>query len=147
MDIKIPLLSILSAALVFLALLSGGRAELYSVEVGWSISAEESSVTIDPIFVIATDQLRSNGACVGGAIFLNRDIFAWGENDIHHVLLHELRHADQFRALGLWLYPASFILPIEPITIDWSDSNVELDEMWNPLQVSQHFISFRILPS
>jgi hypothetical protein len=108
MDIKIPLLSILSAALMFLALLSGGRAELYSVEVGWSISAEESSVTIDPVFVIWEPPstisyailYRAEARAIGNTIFMRES--GWHHPNAPIVLRHEAIHIEQQRAFGIF---------------------------------------------
>jgi len=146
--LKISLLTILSAALGFLALLSGGQAELYSIEIGWSVSAEKTIVTLDPVFVITTTLRWAYGYCLGDVIFIDRQVDEFGEEDRGRVLLHELRHVEQFRALGLFVYPAQLILPIEPTHVNWSDQSVELSEMWCPqpqMPESWNFLSYEYI--
>ncbi|MFA5054467.1 MAG: hypothetical protein WC565_10430 [Parcubacteria group bacterium] len=146
--LKISFLTIISAALGFLALLSGGQAELHSIEVGWSVSAEKTIVTIDPVFVITTDLRGAYGYCVGDVIFIDRQVKTFGVEDERRVLLHELRHVRQFRALGVFVYPAQLILPIEPIHVNWSDPSVELSEMWflqRPLPKSWSLLSYEYI--
>jgi hypothetical protein len=112
--VKVGLLTILSAALGFLALLSGGRAELYSIEVGWAISAEEATVTIDPVFVIWTPRsffsqtvlYGADARAIGNTIFM-RDT-GWHHPNAPICLQHEAVHVAQQRAFGMFtplLYP------------------------------------------
>ena len=55
----------------------------------------------------------------------------WG-GGFERIVEHEKRHREQFRALGMWIYAAEHILPIEPMNVHWNDPSVELAEMWKP---------------
>lgn len=110
MRFEFPLLSILSVCvLLFFGL--QGDVELYSWEVGVSVSHDEVRVMVDPVWVVWSDKLACNGFAFGnviGAYAPFRD--TWREP----VLLdHEYRHVRQLRALSLWAYPLSFFLNIE----------------------------------
>jgi hypothetical protein len=112
--LKIGLLTILSATLAFLALLSGGQAELHSIEVGWSISAEKTTVTIDPVFVIweppsAISRIilyQAEARTIGNMIFVQG--VCRNHPRVSVLLRHEFNHVLQQRAFGMFtplLYP------------------------------------------
>jgi len=130
--LRVPLLTILSASLLFLAILTGAPVELHSIEMGVTVSRGTVAVSFDPVFVVTADLHHAWGLCLGNVVVIDSDLASRDPEDARHVLLHELRHVRQFRSLGLWLYPAHFVLPIEPKAGNWSDPSAKLAEMWEP---------------
>jgi len=144
--LKISLLTILSATLAFLALLSGGTAELHSVEIGWSLSAEEATFTIDPVFVVwelpsAVSHAilyRAVARTFGNTIFVNES--CRGHPRVSVLLRHESVHVLQQRAFGIFtplLYPfvnmegePGYSAAIRAADIDMLEQSIET--MWSP---------------
>jgi hypothetical protein len=144
--LKISLLTIISATLGFLALLSGGTAELHSIEVGWSISVEKATFTIDPVFVIweppsAVSRAilyQAEAITIGNTIFVNE---ACRDHPRASVLLrHEFNHVLQQRAAGMFtplLYPFAnmegepgYSASLRAHDIDLFEQSIET--MWRP---------------
>jgi len=130
--LRVPLLTILSASLLFLAILTGAPVELHSIEMGVTVSRGTVAVSIDPVFVVTADLHHAWGLCLGNVVVIDSDLAALDPEDARHVLLHELRHVRHFRSLGLLALPAAAILPMEPKLVNWSDSPSELCQMWDP---------------
>ncbi len=127
--LRVPLLTMLSAGLLLVAILCGADVSLYSVEVGVSWRAGDLELTVDPVFVAVTDLAHAWGLCLGNVILVDREVPTWGAEDERRVLLHEARHVDHFQTLGLLTPLAQYVAPIEPEHVNWSDPAVELREM------------------
>jgi len=117
MQIHFPLLSILSVAFLLFFALQGGDVELHSIEVGFSADSQGATVTIDPAFVVYTDNLNSIGlndypaGSVGNVIFMRS---CYKSHPSEYLWAWESNHLEQYRALGLWYFLAWFILPVDP---------------------------------
>lgn len=127
--LRVPLLTMLSAALLFMAILWGADISLYSVEVGVTARAGDLELTVDPVFVARMDLSHAWGLCLGNVILIDRQVAAWGAEDERRVLAHEARHIDHFQAFGLLTPLAQYVLPLEPEHVNWSDPSTELAEM------------------
>jgi hypothetical protein len=106
--LRIGALTVISAMLAFLALLSGGQAELHSVEAGWSLSAEKAEITIDQVFVIweppsAVSRAilyQAEAITIGNMIFVNDA--CRNHPRVSVLLRHEFNHVLQQRAFGMF---------------------------------------------
>ena len=128
--LRVPLLTMISAALLFVAILTGADVSLYSVEVGVVARAGNLKLTLDPVFVAVTDLPHAWGQCLGNVILVDREVTTWGSVDERHVLSHEARHVDHFRSFGLLTWAAACVLPFEPELWDWSHPERDLGEMF-----------------
>lgn len=138
MRIEFPLLSILSVGLFLFFALQGGDVELYSWEVEFSLSPDEVRMTIDPAFAVWVPQsivhsIGCNAFTCGNVMVLDRR----RHNNRHgtYLLACEGNHIEQFRALGLFAWPAQFFINIEPskdIVTNWSDPCQCDRTMWLP---------------
>lgn len=153
MRIELGLLSILATALLAFFIFQGGDVELYSWEVGFSVSSDEVRVTIDPVFAIWIPQslLRTigyNAFAYGNIMVLNKQQRGTSHGDWS--LAHESNHIEQCFALGWFMWPARFFIDVEPpktITPNWSDLLQPDRTMWlpPPFWVDQwHFFSFLV---
>jgi len=154
MNIKFPLLSILSVGFLLFFMLQGGDVELHSIEVGFSADSQGATVTIDPAFVVYTDNLNSIGLNSYPAGSIGNVIFMRSYYKLHpseYLWAWESNHLEQYRALGLWYFLAWFTLPVDPA---WSgpfhyDDPTEPDSiMWLPTDEwtdQWHFISVIML--
>jgi len=137
MHIEFSLLSILSVCVLLLFGLQGD-VELYSWEVGCSVSLNEVRVTVDPVFAVWAPQslihtIGYNAFAYGNAIVLNAQ--QQGSSHGDWSLAHESNHIEQFYALGWFMWPARFFVNIEPpksITPDWNDLSQPDRTMWLP---------------
>lgn len=137
MQIKFPLLSI--ASLAFLLFFGfQGDVELYSWEVGCSITPGEVKVMVDPIWAIWVPQslvyaISTNALTFGNVMALNEQ-----ERETligEYLLAHESNHVEQFYALGWWIYLAQYFIDIEPpkgTITDWNDPGQCDRTMWLP---------------
>ena len=114
MDVKFPLLSILSCAFLLFFALQGGDVELHSIEVGFSADSQGATVTIDPAFLVYADRMYP--PCSGEA-FGNVAV-VWnhfrGTVEGEWIKRFELNHIIQYRALGLLADVAKYVLPLDP---------------------------------
>jgi hypothetical protein len=146
--LRVPLLTMLSAGLLFVAILCGADVSLYSVELGVTARGGAVEVTVDPVFVAVTRLEHAWGMCFGNVILIDEVVPAWGAEDERCVMLHEARHVDHFHALGLFTPLAGGVLPLEPEHWNWSDSSSTLAEMWLPpanLPPLWHVLTFTLL--
>ena len=151
MDIRFPLLSILSCAFLLFFALQGGDVHLHSIEVGFSADSQRATVTIDPAFVVWTDVMvypDSWGETFGNVSAVRR--YMRGTIYGEWIKRFELNHIKQYRALGWWQYPAKLIVSIDPLYYrpqHWDDPS-EADRVeWLPPDGwcdLWHFISFSV---
>jgi len=122
MQIHFPLLSILSVGFLLFFALQGGDVELHSIEVGIVTTLDGVRVTIDPAFIVWGNVI--SGMTYGNvavlAPYLNTPLWAisgaW-------VKQFEINHIAQFRALSWWVYPACFVLPIDPVGLQCNSND------------------------
>ena len=154
MDIRFPLLSILSCAFLLFFLVQGGDVELHSIELGFSADSQGVTVTIDPSFLVYADRIYP--AFVSGETFGNVAVIysnLRGTQYEEWIKRFELNHIKQYRALGWWICPATFVLQIDPYTYQpkhWNDpSEADRVEWLPPKGWSDiwHFIHFDITHS
>jgi len=155
MNIKFPLMSLLSVAFLAFFILQGGDVSLHSVEVGFSADSQGTTVTIDPALVIYTDKLDSIGmdkypaGSVGNVIFMRS---YYKDHPSPYLMAWELNHLEQYKALGLWYFPAQFIFPVDPwraVMLHYEDPSEPSKIMWLPptgWTDLWHFCSLRINP-
>ncbi len=151
MDIKFPLMSILSVAFLAFFLVQGGDVELHSIEVGFSANVERITITVDPAIVVWSDFIYPSswlGETFGNVAVVNRKY--QGTHVGEYIKRFETNHIKQFYALGWWSYPAGLFLPIDPALdiVHWDDT-IEPDRAeWLPLRdfvPIWHFIHFSML--
>jgi len=135
MDIKFPLLSILSVAFLLFFALQGGDVELHSLEMGINVTSESITVTCDPAFLIWSDRLYP--ATWLGETFGNVAVVQSaykGTQAGEWIKQFELNHIVQYRALGWWNYPLGFVLPIDPSPwiVHWDDPSQADRIEWLP---------------
>lgn len=135
--IEFPLLSILSlCVLIFFGL--QGNVDLYSWEIGASITRDEVRLTVDPVFAVwipqsLTRTLGCNGLAYGNVMMLNEQLQETKHGD--YLLAHESNHVEQFHALSWYIYIAQFLVDIEPpedMITDWNDPSQCDRVMWLP---------------
>ena len=151
MKIEFPLLSILSVAFLLFFAFQGGQVELYSFDVNFSADSERFTITVDPAFVIWSDQLYPDnlaGETFGNVAVVRRE---FKESDIGNwIQRFETNHIIQYRALGWWVYPAKIFLPIDPMYYrpqHWDDPSEADSVEWLPppdWTNQWHFISFSV---
>ena len=120
----------------------------FRYEVGVDLSPCAVTVTFDPTFIFWADDSRvpSCSAFTFGNVVVMRDTYrgtAFGEE----VLQHELNHVVQCRALGWWMWPASLMLPIDPVPVQGDTPEERNSRMWLPSDgwpEQWHFMSIRI---
>ena len=133
-----PLLSILSLA-VLLFFSFQGDVELYSLEVGFSVTPDEIKVTVDPAWVVYMDfddigWYSWSGATFGN-VMLIRNYYRTHDGNI---FIYEFNHVKQFQALSWLLYPAQHVIPIE------APDFCTVDDQWLPPSwwiLQWHFIT------
>ena len=147
MKIEFPLLSICSL-IVLLFFGFQGDVELYSLEIGFNVTADEVKMTVDPVWVVWGNEIRNLtkhcGFALGNVIGIEKS-----DRDTvygRYILAEEINHVQQFRALGLSVYLAQAFLPIEnPTRITrWNHPEECNKLMWLPPSwwISQwHFIT------
>jgi len=150
MRIEFPLLSILSlAVLLFFGL--QGDVELYSWEVGFSVSPNEMRATVDPVFAVWIPQSLIHTVGYNAFMYGNVMVFNSQQRGTLHgnwSIAHESNHVEQTYALGWLLWPARFFVNIEPpksIPPDWNDLSQPDRTMWLPPPAwndQWHFFSF-----
>jgi len=151
MDIKFPLMSILSVAFLAFFLVQGGDVSLHSIEVGFSANSQGTTVTIDPAFFVWADRLYP--AFAAGETFGNVAVFHRRNQGTYMgpwIKRFELNHIIQYRALGWWCYPAKYVMPIDPYNYNpqhWDDPS-EADRVewlppdgWNDIW---HFVTLSV---
>ena len=116
MDVKFPILSILSTALILFFISQGDSPMLHSIELGLHTDGDSVSITVDPVLLVWSKadivQYRGHtGLCIGNVIaapveFRNTRLGCL-------VLSHELNHILQYRALGSSLLVLSPFLNLE----------------------------------
>ena len=135
MRIELSLLSAVSIACLLL-FCGGGDVNLHTLDIDFSLTSNILRVSLDPVWAIWSPQLP----------IPNCDAFAWGnvmvfqerdQGTIYgdYAISHELIHVRQFQALGWWIYPAQYILNIEPdssTTRNWNDLTQSGRTMWQP---------------
>lgn len=150
MEIKFPLLSVLSMVVLLLYGLQGS-VELYSVDVGFSVKQDQAEITIDPTFVVwESDEVMQSMRCWG---------YTWGNVSMiserwrgtmngNYMLAYETTHVKQFYSLGNLIWPLSAFVPIEPdpsIPTLWNDPSQVNRIMWVPSEQSPHLWHFLTL--
>jgi len=150
MDVKFPLLSILSVGFLLFFALQGGDVHLHSIEVGFSADNRGTTVTVDPAFLVYADRMYPScaGETFGNVAVVHSPLR--GTEQEEWVKQFELNHIIQYRALGWWSYPAKFFVPIDPMNYQpqhWDDPS-EADRVeWLPPDGwcdLWHFISFSV---
>ena len=142
MKIEFGLLSILSVAFLLFFAFQGGQVELHSLDIGFSVDSEQASITIDPAFIVWTDFDRLGWHSLSGATFGNVMLIRnYYRNHDGSIFAYEFNHVRQFRALGWFIYPAQYFIPIEAPdictpTLEWLPPKGWKDE-W-------HFIALTI---
>ena len=148
MKMDFPLMSILSVGFLLFFALQGGDVSLHSIEVGFSADSESVTITVDPAFLVWSDQMYPVcwGETFGNVAVVWKPLRGTMQGD--WVKRFELNHIAQYRALGWWIMPASFILPIDPRDYNpqhWDDLT-EADRVeWLPPDgwpTAWHFLSF-----
>ena len=131
--LRVPLLTMISAVLLFVAILAGADVSLYSVEVGVSTRAGDLKLTVHPVFV-AWANLRSvfNGVCFGNVAIIDEHFAdAWMG---WLVVEHEINHSRQFRSLGLAIILLAPFLDLEGMGLGeyngWDDLQARNARMW-----------------
>ena len=118
MRIEFPLLSILSVAFLLFFALQGGQVELYSLDVGFSADSEHATMTIDPTLIVwwNSDAWPGFAGMTYGNVVILASYLKEPEWSIQKKWIEqfELNHVMQFHALGWWVYPALYVLPIDP---------------------------------
>lgn len=137
MKMHFPILSILSTALLLFFALQGD-VKLYSLEIGFAATSDEINVTIDPAFAVWVPQsivhsIGCNAFTCGNVMVLDRR----QHNNRHgaYLLAEEGNHIEQFRALGLFTWPAQFFINIESpksVITNWNDPSQCNRTMWLP---------------
>lgn len=151
MRIQFPLMSILSVAVLAFFLVTGGTAELHSIEFGFSADSEGVTLTVDPAFVVWSDVplfSDARGETFGNTSILQRSI----ESSIYanYVRHYEVNHIKQYYALGWMIYPLSLFLNIEDYqttTPNWNDPSQADSFMWIPSSSfyhQWHFLSLSV---
>ena len=150
MKIDFPLMSILSVGFLLFFALQGGDVSLHSIEVGFSADSESMTVTVDPAFLVWSDQMYPpcSGETFGNVAVVWKPLRGTMQGD--WVKQFELNHITQYRALGWWCYPAKFIIPIDPKNYaprHWDDPT-EVDRIeWLPPDEwidMWHFVTFSV---
>jgi len=101
------------------------------------VAVADGAVSLHPTFVAWGDAGIALGWAFGNVAVCDRALRSapYTPDDAVCVLSHELRHCEQFRALGWATWPAKFVLPIEPpddfVRIQFEPLR-ELDVMWSP---------------
>jgi len=135
MDVKFPLLSILSVGFLLFFALQGGDVTLHSLELGVVTTPDGVRITIDPAFLVYADQMYPvcAGETFGNVAVIHSPLR--GTRYEEWVKRFELNHIIQYRALGWWSYPAMLILPIDPHAYQpqhWDDPTEADGIMWLP---------------
>ena len=138
MKIELSLLSVLSTAFLVLFCVVGNQVVIDSVEADFSLSSSGLEMIVHPTWVVLVpSQIVS---AYGGRAFAFGNVIVIGDHlngrtYRGHILNHERIHLAQFRALGFLVWPAQFVLPIEPpsdIETDWNDKTQPSRTMWQP---------------
>ena len=138
MNIRIPILSILSTAFLLMFCVGGGELILDGLAVDFSISSSGVALDIHPTWLVWVSQERAFNH--GGNAFAYGNVIVVGANMSggtyeEYVINHERMHIEQFRALGLLVWPAQFFTNIEPpkhIPTNWDDPTQPSKTMWAP---------------
>jgi len=136
MRIDFPLLSIISVGFLLFFALQGGDVELHSIEIGLSATFDGVRVTVDPVWIVWANPLLYTKHC--GFTFGNVAVIEKDDRGTFYgsyILAHENNHIEQFQALGWLIYPARFLVDIEPpknIRQNWNDPSQPDHTMWLP---------------
>jgi len=117
MKIEFGLMSIVSLAYLIVFGISSTEISLDSIEISAVVSGSDFSVSIHPVLALWVPQTVAYNH--GGLAFTYGNVMVFGDHvrdnaRKEYVFNHERTHTQQFRALGLLIYPARFILNIEP---------------------------------
>jgi len=138
MTIKLSLLSLLSMA--YLLMYCGvGDVSLDRLYLDVDVTSSETTINIHPTWAVLVPQdvvlcLGANGMAYGNVMVLG-DHLLEERCFIDYVMAHERMHLAQFRALGFAIWPAQFVLDIEPdksIITNWGDPTQPSATMWQP---------------
>lgn len=137
MDIKFPLMSILSVAFLAAFLLLGGTPELHSLEVRFRADSGGVTITVDPAIVVWSDVMIpafAGGETFGNIAVVHRELR--GTDVGNWIKRFETNHILQYRALGWWVYPAAHLgLQIDPMNYNpqhWDDPSEADQAEWLP---------------
>ena len=135
MKIEFGLMSIISLA-ILVALGFIGDVEMQSIDVSFSLTRNELNVSVDPVWIIwvPDGKINNANAFAWGNVMVIED---WARGNLYgdYLVAHEGAHIKQFHALGWWVFPAQFALPIEHprlIMQDWGDPSQPAKTMWAP---------------
>ena len=138
MKLELSALSIVSMIYLLLFGVASTDIALDSIEIGMSVSPSSCTITLHPVLTIWVPEITAYNH--GGNAFAYGNVLVVGEHmrggtHEEYVFNHERIHTQQFQALGWWIYPAQFVLPIEPakgITTTWNDPEQPARIMWQP---------------
>ena len=141
MKIEFGLMSVVSLAYLLTFGLVGD-VEMLSIDIGFSLTRDTLDVTIDPVWAVWVPErhIRNGNAFAFGNIIVMGD---WARENLYgeYLLAHESNHVEQFHALGSLIFPAQFIVRIEPqkwIMQDWNDPSQPDKIMWLPEKGAKH---------
>ena len=155
MNIQFSLISVCSAAIVLLFCACGYEVALDSISTDFSLSNSALSLDVHPTWIVWVPQKLANR--LGGNAMTCGNVMIFGEHlkessgFSDYVYAHERIHLTQFRALGWLIYPAQYVVNIEPadrnIIQNRNDPTQPARTMWQPPSwwpYKWHFISIRI---
>ena len=135
MKIEFGLMSVVS--LIYLLCFSfSGDVELLSIDASFSIAHDESSISVNPVWIVWVPEERipnCNAFAYGNVIVAGE----WARGNIYgdYLIAHEYIHVLQLRALGFLAFPSKFLINIEPdknIAQNWNDLSQPARTMWLP---------------
>jgi len=137
MTIKLSLLSVVSTAILLSFLISGNDVSLDALCVDFVMADSITTIAVHPTWevLVPKDYVFDLGchAYAYGNVMVVGDHITGYHGD--YIRIHERIHLAQFRALGWLMWPAQYVLPIEPpsnIQTDWTDMTQPARTMWAP---------------
>ena len=137
MNIKIPLLSVVSTVLLLSLFIAGNDVSLDALCIDFAMSNSTTTVSIHPTWEVSAPEeyLMS----IGGLAYAYGNVMVIGDNlngdPKAYVRAHERVHLMQYRALGCLMSLARYVLPIEPparAQTGWTDLTEQARTMWQP---------------
>ena len=116
-----------------------------SWEFGFDVTPISVTAYVDPTFVFWAEETPGSAFAFGDIIVIENRLRDTEKGN--KIIAHEKIHVEQCRALGWWMWPASLILPIEPISVQGESVEERNLRMWHPPTwwIDQwHFISVRL---
>ena len=114
-----------------------GEVSLDRLYLDVAVTSSETTINIHPTWeVLASKECAMPYGCLAfafGNVMVIRDSMTGERGD--YARAHEGIHLNQFRALGWLMYPAQYVLPIEPpsnITTNLNDLTQPARTMWQP---------------